>query len=107
MHAKTLLSYLPRPTRSEFQHRSSTEARKDIEFAKGIPENTFQEPRQPAPPVYAVHIGKCRLCLTTSAALTVADHTIDGGYRRAKRHLTDEEIAKYIASGEWRVRIVK
>ncbi|KAL8654313.1 MAG: hypothetical protein Q9226_003488 [Calogaya cf. arnoldii] len=39
------------------KRRSSTEERKHVEFAKGIPENTFQEPRQPAPPVYAVHIG--------------------------------------------------
>lgn len=68
----------------------STEERDDIEFSKGTVDNTFLEPRQPDPPVYTVHI----------------DHTVNGGYHRAERHLTDEEIEKYITSGEWRMRIV-
>ena len=85
---------------TDSKRRSSTEARKDIEFAQGIPENTFQEPRQPAPPVSAVHIGKYMSCLITSALLIDVDHTINGGYHRVERHLTDEEIETYIASGE-------
>lgn len=39
--------------------------------------------------------------------LTDVDHTISGGFHRAKRHLSDEEIETYITSGEWRMRIVK
>ena len=45
------------------------------------------------------------MTLITTTLLTDVDHTIDGGYHRAERHLTDEEIKTYITSGEWRMRI--
>lgn len=34
------------------------------------------------------------------------DQTLDGGLRRAQRHMTHEEAEKYL-DGNWRVRIVK
>lgn len=34
------------------------------------------------------------------------DQTLDGGLRRAQRHMTDEEVSKYL-NGDWRIRIVK
>lgn len=51
---------------------------------------------------WQVRLTSSFVCITSNA-----DHTINGGYHRAERHLTDEEIKKYITSGEWRLRIVK
>jgi hypothetical protein len=39
--------------------------------------------------------------------VTLPDHTINGGFHRARRHLSDEELEKYITSGQWRLRIIK
>jgi hypothetical protein len=41
------------------------------------------------------------------ADLKKSDHTRYGGFHRAHRHLADKEIAEYIDSGKWRIRVVK
>ncbi|KAI1369716.1 hypothetical protein F5Y08DRAFT_291191 [Xylaria arbuscula] len=74
----------------DVRRRSGEENRKELD---AMPENTFSQPRIPAPPVYAVHIDH-------------KDHTRTGGYHRARRHFTDDEIAEYIESGEWQIRVV-
>jgi hypothetical protein len=35
------------------------------------------------------------------------DHTLEGGFRRVQRHLTEAEEAEYLKSGKYRVRIIK
>jgi len=71
----------------DVRRRSSEKAREQL---KKVTENAYEQPRVPAPPVYAVHI----------------DHTILGGFHRARRHFTDDEITKYLNSGDYRIRIV-
>ncbi|THZ59804.1 hypothetical protein D6C85_09953 [Aureobasidium pullulans] len=41
----------------------------------------------------------------SSTASPHVDQTLDGGLRRAQRHMTDEEVSKYL-NGDWRIRIV-
>ncbi|KGO70256.1 hypothetical protein PITC_020750 [Penicillium italicum] len=88
----------------DIRRRDSNQDRKDVQE---IQENAFEKPREPAPPVYAVHIGELETLSFNSHFLnSVKDHTLHGGFHRAKRHLTDEEIEKFINSGKYRIRIV-
>jgi hypothetical protein len=92
------------------QRRSSNPNRDEV---MPIAENTFTQARMPAPPVDAVHNGM----MTTYPHLSIIDsheishrkqdHTRLGGFHRARRHMSDDEITEFLDSGKWRVRIVK
>lgn len=58
-------------------------------------------------PADIVHVGMdLNGIITMIVSLTFEDHTHLGGFRRIRRHLSDEEVKLYMDSGR-RIRIMK
>ncbi|KAI1330539.1 hypothetical protein F5Y16DRAFT_408459 [Xylariaceae sp. FL0255] len=87
----------------DVRRRSSEKNRRNV---RAFQENTFSEPRMPAPPVYAVHVGRKVIEEKCAHNNDNEDHTRTGGFHRTRRHLRDDEIAEYIESGKWQIRVV-
>ena len=66
---------------------------------------TSEEPDTPAE---AAHVGVSSLHHSSNNTLTprISDLTRESAARRARRHLTAEEAAKYL-NDQWRLRVVK
>ena len=58
------------------------------------------------PPVHTLVSSTLRVPPEAVTKANLEDQTLEGGLRRAERHMTESEIKQYM-NGDWRIRIIK